>query len=195
VVAPKKKPAGPQGGWALRLCRNVVLVLPGVALVWVLLTPLYNAYLVTGAEKLVRLGERPARTRLTLRDGEWVVATNADFGTRAQELTRDRATDVHFDAILLATLFLAVPAVTQKERWGNLGIALLCAAFFHLFLLTALVKFTYATQMGAYSEAHYGAWSRNFWGLTAHLLDLPFKFALPLLLWGAFYLRRVPRPA
>jgi hypothetical protein len=49
------------------------------------------------------------------------------------------------------------------------------------------------------SARHYGPVARNFWGLGKHLLDLPLKLGLPLLLWAAFYLRLVlparPEPA
>jgi hypothetical protein len=167
-------------------------ILPLAALVWALLTPLYNQFLVLGAQRLVRLTESPAQTRLALRDGEFAVATRADLGSRAVDIKRGRVTDVHFNVLLLATLFLAVPGVPPAERFGNFGVALICAAFFHLLLLAALVKFTYATQLGDYSTAHFGPVARNFYGLFAHLMDLPFKFALPLILWTAFYLRRLP---
>jgi len=50
------------------------------------------------------------------------------------------------------------------------------------------VKFVYATQLGSWSLAHYGTFSRNLYGLAKHLLDLPGKLALPLALWAAFYL-------
>ena len=54
-----------------------------------------------------------------------------------------------------------------------------------------MVKFIYATQLGAWSAENYGSWGQNFFGLGKHLLDLPFKFALPLLLWSALYLRQL----
>ena len=50
------------------------------------------------------------------------------------------------------------------------------------------VKVAYATQLGTWSLEHYGPFARNFWGLLHHLLDLPFKLALPFALWAAFYL-------
>jgi hypothetical protein len=173
----------------------VLWILPLVAVIWVLLTPHYNQFLVAGAERLVRLTEHPAQTRLALGEGARAVATRDDFGGRSQEIRRDRVTDVHFNVLLLATLFLAVPGIPPGERFGNLGIALIIAAFFHILLLTALVKFTYATQLGDYSATHFGPVARNVYGLFAHLMDLPFKFALPLILWAAFYLRRLPREA
>ncbi len=54
------------------------------------------------------------------------------------------------------------------------------------------MKFTYATQLGAWSVAHYGSFAQNFWGLGKHLFDLPFKLTLPFLLWAVFYLRELP---
>ena len=53
------------------------------------------------------------------------------------------------------------------------------------------VKFAYATQLGAWSAAHYGPFARNFWGLGKHVLDLPVKLALPFALWAGFYLRQL----
>jgi hypothetical protein len=47
------------------------------------------------------------------------------------------------------------------------------------------------TQLGAWSAAHYGTFGQNFWGLGSHLLDLPFRFALPLILWAVFYFERL----
>src|SRR5262249_54983166 len=55
-------------------------------------------------------------------------------------------------------------------------------------LVAFIVKAAYATRLGAWSAAHYGVFARNFWALGKHLLDLPLKLALPLLLWCAFYL-------
>ena len=192
MSAERRAASSPAGAWAVRLAKNMLWILPLVALVWALLTPIYNRFLVNGAERLVRLTESPAQTHLALRDGEFAVATRADFGSRAQEIKRGHVTDVHFNVLLLATLFLAVPGIPPAERFGNLAVALICAAFFHLLLLAALVKFNYATQLGDYSVAHYGPVARNVYGLFAHLMDLPFKFGLPLILWAAFYLRRLP---
>src|SRR6185295_10256761 len=99
-----------------------------------------------------------------------------------------RVTDVHFHLVMLMALFLAVPSVSWRRRGENLGWALLAVVFFDIALVFFRVKFVYATGLGAWSLAHYGTFARNFWGLGKHLLDLPVKFALPLLLWSGFYL-------
>jgi len=128
-----------------------------------------------------------------------------------------RVTDVHFPVVLTAVLFLAVPAppdangqstgrsqrrsqrrAAANSRTGHqlspwrrrllfLGWALLVSFLFHLVSLVFWVEFVYATQLGQWSMEHYGAFARNFWGLGKHLLDLPFKLALPLILWCGFY--------
>ena len=88
-------------------------------------------------------------------------------------LLRERAVD------------LAARLVASKLRRGD-RVAIIAETNAD-FLIFFFVKFTYATQLGAWSEAHYGAFSRNVWGLTYHVLDLAFKFALPFLLWAGFY--------
>jgi hypothetical protein len=47
--------------------------------------------------------------------------------------------------------------------------------------------FAYATQLGEWSQEHYGSFAQTFWGLGKHLLDLPFKFGLPLILFAGYY--------
>jgi NADH dehydrogenase FAD-containing subunit len=114
-------------------------------------------------------------------------------GIDAPTLFRDSALPVDGHGFLTVQDTLAVPGVAGRERFANLGWALLIAVFFHIFLLALLVKFTYALQLGDWSLEHFGAFARNAYGLLTQLMDLPFKFALPLILWVAFYIRRVPR--
>ena len=42
-------------------------------------------------------------------------------------------------------------------------------------------------KLGAWSNEHYGPVAQNLWGFGKHLLDLPFKLALPFILWAGFY--------
>lgn len=182
--------------WTYRLVRNTVLWLLPVAVLWALLTPAYNRFLEVAGQNLVRLAERPDVTRLDRTDEHTVVIARLDFPPQREVVSSFRLTDLHFPAILLGALFLAVPAVRWQERLSNLGVALVLMAVFHVLLVLFWVKFVYATQLGAWSLEHYGAFARNFWGLGKHLLDLPVKLALPFLFWAAFYLDRLlPRTA
>jgi hypothetical protein len=180
-------------GWSLRFARNVVLWLIPAWLAWLLVSPFYDRFLAAAGQNLLHATESPNATRLLV-DGLDIVITRSDFPPARANVAGLRATDLHFDLILLAALFLAVPGVAWRERLANLGWALLIAVLFHLLLLFLWVKSVYANQLGDWSAAHYGALARNVYGLGKHMLDLGFKFALPLLLWSAFYLRRLLPP-
>ena len=196
-----KRPAdatdGASGGrrWTWRLVRNTVLWLLPAALLWSLLTPRYNWFLRSAGENLVRLTESPDVTRLDPREDHYAMIARLDFPPARESVGSFRITDLHFPVILLVALFLAVPEVPWRERLANLGLALVATAVFQVVLVLFWVKFTYATQLGAWSAEHYGPFARNAWGLGKHVLDLPVKLALPLLLWAGFYLDRLlPRP-
>lgn len=193
-MATPKAPAPPERrNWAARLIRNVLLALIPVWLVWSLLTPVYNRVLLASARNLLHLTESPNVTDLPRRDEHFAYIQRLDF-TPAKSLVHSfRVTDLHFHFVLLGALFLAVPGIPWRERLGNFGVACLITVFFDIFLLFFYVKFVYATQLGDWSLAHYGPFARNFWGLGKHLLDLPFKLSLPLVLWAAFYLKPLLR--
>ncbi len=184
-----KAPApAPAGAWTRRFVRNLMLLLVPAAIVWLLLTPLYNPFLTAATERLLHFGESPDVTRLHYLD-HYAQVVRLDYQAEKGYLHRIRVTDLHFHLILVFALFLAVPGVAARRRWENLGWATLATVVFDLLLYFFFVKFVYATQLGAWSAAHYGTFGRNFWGLGKHLLDLPFKFALPLILWATFYYR------
>jgi hypothetical protein len=176
-----------QRSWGLQLVLNALLWVIPVALLWLVATPLYNRFLLGSAENLVRLTESPNVTNLLRKDDHFAYVQRRDFPPAKSLVHSFRVTDVHFHLLMLGVLFLAVPRVSWRRRLENLGWAVLITIFFDILLIFFYVKFTYATQLGAWSLEHYGSLSRNFWGLGKHLLDLPFKFSLPFLLWAGFY--------
>ena len=185
------KEAANRRRWTLRFVRNVVLWLIPVTIAWVLLTPYYNRFLVKAGENLTRMTESPSTTRLQAQGRHHLLITRSDMPASRGSLSSVRVTDTHFPLLLLVSFFLAVPGVPWPRRLENLGWALLIAVFFHIVSLLFWVKFVYATQLGEWSAQHYGSFAQNFWGLGKHLIDLPFKLALPLALWAAFYLREL----
>jgi hypothetical protein len=184
VVAAEKTPPR---SWVFLLVRNALLWVVPVALLWMLLTPLYNRVLLASAQKLVRVTEYPSVTDLLRKDTHFAYIGRRDFPPARALVHSFRVTDVHFHLIMVGVLFLAVPGVPWRKRLENLGWAALITIFFDIFLIVFYVKATYAVQLGAWSLAHYGAFARNFYGLAKHLLDLPFKLALPFLFWVGFY--------
>ncbi len=179
--------------WSGRFTLGVALWLIPVAIVWTMLTPLYNAFLTTAAENLVRLTESPKATRLLEHDQHHFIVTRTDVPAIRNRFGSVRITDVHFPLVMLGAFFLAVPGIPWRKRLENLGWAALISIFFHIISLLFWVHFIYATQNEAWSAEHYSSWQMNFWGLGKHLLDLPFKFSMPLLLWAGFYLGELLR--
>jgi hypothetical protein len=182
---------GPRKSWALRLARNLAFTLPLAMVLWLLVSGFLSLFLAKAAERLTRIFERPAVTRIELSRGEDALITRADTRAHGRLPYRVRVTDIHFPLVLLIAIFLATPDVKPAERFGNLGYALLGMLCFQVIDLFFWVKFAFATQLGEWSAAHYGPFARNFWGLGKHILDLPVKLALPFALWAAFYLRQL----
>ncbi len=176
-----------------RFLKNLLLWFIPVVAVWLLLTPIYNRFLTRATENLVKLTESPNHTSLRTHDDHHFLIYRDDVRgqTSTGHVGSVRVTDTQFPLLFLSVLFLAVPGIPFKQRAQALGWALLIAVFFHIVSLLFWVKFFYATQLGSWSAQNYGAFGQNFWGLGKHLLDLPFKFALPLILWCAFFFEQL----
>jgi hypothetical protein len=180
-----------------RFLRDVALWLVPSVLLWLAITPFYNRFLRESAESVVRLTEVPNHTRLyaapksetrARQEIHYLVVTRDDHRVPDKGfLYSVRTTDLHFPLVYLWATFMAVPGVPWQARLTRTGWATLIHVFFHIVLLVFWVKFAYATQLGEWSQQHYGAAGQTFWGLGKHLLDLPFKFGLPLILWAGFY--------
>ena len=176
-----------------RFLRNTLLWAIPATLLWLALTPTYNRFLTRAVENLVQLTEVPNHTTLRRYDQHTFLIYRDDLqgDTSTGHVSSVRVTSYHFMLIFTAAIFLGVPDVSWRTRFENLAWAALASAFFHLGALLFRLKFIYATQLGEWSAEHYGAFGQNFWGLGRHLLDLPFRFALPLILWSFFYLDRL----
>ncbi len=195
-AAAAEQPAGTRRSFGLRLVRNTLLWMVPMALVWLALTPVYNRFLEVAGQNVIHLlVESPNVTRLVPKDDHFALIARTDFPPSDDVVGSFRVTDLHFHFILLAALFLGTPDLAWRKRLGDLGVALLITAFFHIALVVFWIQFTYTTQLGSWSLEHYGAVARNLWGLGKHVLDLPVKLAFPLILWAAFYLDRLLPPA
>jgi hypothetical protein len=192
-AARDARPSRADRSWLALFLRNVLLWLIPVWAVWALFTPFYNRFLLAGGQNLLHLTEYPSITQLLQQGSDDAVIARLDppLGRLQHGF---RVTDIHFHLVLLAALFLAVPRVPWRERLGNLGWAALITVFFDLALVFFKVKVAYATELGNWSLQHYGPFARNAYGLLHHLLDLPFKLALPFALWAAFYLSLLTSP-
>ena len=103
------------------------------------------------------------------------------------------ADDLTFDVIL----FLALAATTRglfRDR-AMRGLALSCGVLFvlHVLAVVANVEAFYATRLGAWSAAHYGAFSRNLWATAAHFWRFVGCYAAAFVLWW-FLVREAAEP-
>ena len=176
-----------------RFIRNLLLWMAPLAVLWVLATPAYNVFQMHAAGNGIRLTEAPNRTTMVMHDAHNALVYRNDLrgSTSTGHVSSIRLTSYHFPVLFMAAMFLAVPGLGARQRLEPLAYALLISACFHVVAVMFRLKFIYATQLGAWSAEHYGSFGQNFWGLGSHLLDLPFRFALPLLLWAVFFFDRL----
>jgi hypothetical protein len=143
----------------------------------------YERVLATAAEAVLRATERPAVTRLQPREGE-ILVERSDFAPAAARPGLPAA-DLHFNLVLLASLY----AFDRRPWQAARVVAFLegCGLLFlkHVVALVFQVRSLYATGLGAWSAAHYGAAARNFWSAGFHFYQIAGRFAAPFAIWWA----------
>ena len=147
---------------------------------WLALAPAYEGAVAGGAEILLRAAERPAVTRLDARGGE-IVVNRADFPPAAPRPGLPAA-DLHFNFVILAAL-LAASWPVRGGRAAAAAIALAALFVVHVLALCCQVESLYATRLGPWSEANYGAFARNFWATAFHAYQIAGRFAAPFAIW------------
>lgn len=158
------------------LLRGAAGFAAGLAL-WLAFSAPYERAVAGAAESVLRLAERPAVTRLTARGGEFVV-DRSDFPPAAPRPGLPAA-DLHFNLVILAALFAALPPARSSRFLLALGL-LFCV---HVVALCFQVESLYATRLGAWSEANYGAFARNAWAAAFHVYQIAGRFAAPFAIW------------
>ena len=164
---------------ALRLAAGFAA---GLAL-WLLFARPYEKAVATGAGALLRLLEHPPVTTLLAADGEFHV-DRSDFPP-ASPRPGLPAADLHFNFVLLATLFAMAPHPLAPRRFGRFWIAALLLYGIHVVALVFQVEALYATRLGPWSAEHYGALARNVWAGGFHFYQVAGRFAAPFALWLA----------
>jgi hypothetical protein len=152
-------------------------------LVWYGLAQPYHALLAWPAEKLIRLFETPAVTRLSASGGE-VIVNREDFPD-SSERPGLPAHDLDFNIAILTALFATARRPFSDRSMKATAIAALLLAAVHLAALIFKVESLYALDLGEWSRAHYGAVARNFWGGGTHFYRIAGMFAAPFALWWA----------
>ncbi len=133
---------------------------------------------------MIRLFERPPATRLYA-VGTRVVVDRADFPSSSDRPALP-ADDLTFDVILLLALAATTKGLLRDRAMKGFVISLLVLFALHVVALVVAVESFYATQLGAWSTATYGAFARNVWATASHFWRLAGCFAAPFVLWWVF---------
>lgn len=151
---------------------------------WLLFSKPYERAVAGTAQVLIRLFERPPVTTLSAPGGE-IRVDRSDFPP-ASPRPGLPAADVHFNFVLLATLFAFDPRPLAPGRFGRFWLAAVALFVIHVLALVSQVESIYATRLGDWSGAHYGAFARNAWAAAFHFYEIAGRFAAPFALWWGF---------
>jgi len=167
-----------------RFLRRLPLALVVAMVVWLLMRPILDHAVAGMAELLIRAFEYPKVTQLVV-EAHAAEIRRADFRT-GSGIPSFPLTQVHFNAIVLLTLYLSLSRPFSRRQLERLAMG-----WFVLFLLQTLnlefhVKMIYATALGEWSTHHYSDFSRNVYGFLQYFTDLPGRFGAPFLIWLGF---------
>ncbi len=158
---------------------------------WLAFSPAYERMLAGGAERILRLTEWPAVTHLEASRGE-IIVDRQDFPPAAPRPGLPAA-DLHFNFVLLVALFALAARPWRGEWVASFLLAAILLWLVHLAALVFQVRSVYATKLGPWSAAHYGALARNLWAGGFHFYQIAGRFAAPFAIWWPF--ARIDRSA
>jgi hypothetical protein len=183
----RPKGAEAAGRLAVRVDRRSLLrLVAGFAVglaVWLVFAAPYERSMALAAEALLRTFERPPVTRLDASRGE-IIVDRADF-PEASPRPGLPAGDLHFNFVLLCALFAMAPRPLSSGNFGRFWAAAALLWVVHVLALVVQVESVYATRLGPWSDAHYGAVARNLWAGGFHFYQIAGRFAAPFALWWA----------
>jgi hypothetical protein len=159
--------------------------------VWFTFAAPYDRSLAAAAGWLLRAFETPAATTLSASGAE-IRVERADFPPDSPRPGLPTP-DLHFNFALLAALFALARHPLSGRNVGRFGLAAVLLWVVHVAALVFEVQSLYATRLGPWSDAHYGAFARNFWAVGFHFYQIAGRFAAPFVLWWG--LGRAPADA
>ena len=138
-----------------RVLRFVVALIVA-ALLWYNLTPLYDAFIAAAATPLVKIDPRLRGAHLAAADRIIKVTGSVP----AANIPADQLT---YNVILLVALFASNRKPLRDRNVVALLLSVLIVVVLHEIAVLLSVESTYAVQMGAWSNEHYGAAGYYFW--------------------------------
>lgn len=178
----------PSGRAALR---GLVGFLVGLAF-WFGFSRPYERTLAVAAQAVTNLFESPDVTRLEPIGGQ-ILVNRRDFPPASARPGLPMP-DVHFNFVLLTALFALDPRPLEGAHLTRLLAAAVALWVVHVVAVVFALQSLYATSLGAWSTANYGAVARNVWAGGFHFYQIAGRFAAPFVLWW-FFGRREEEPA
>ncbi len=158
--------------------RSILGLLLGLAFWWAFSEP-YNRFLAVVTEPLIRVAE-PA-TRLIPVESEMTI-DRTDF-RRGSPRPGLATADLTVNFILLAALFAMNRKPLSTPNVSAFLLASCILVIVHIAAIITNVESIYALRLGSWSQRHYGAFARNFWGAAAHFYTLLGSFGSAFVLW------------
>ena len=154
--------------------------------VWYGLSVPYARLLGSLSEFVIRAAERPAVTSITP-IGSLLAVDRSDFRTPASSRRLAvESMDITFNFILLVTLFaVSERPFSDRNVFGFLGAAT-ALVFVHNAAVVSFVEANYALNFGAWSTAHYGVVTRNFWAIAPYFYSTIGVHGSAFALWWLF---------
>jgi hypothetical protein len=153
--------------------------------IYVLITPLYDRVIAAAAETTLRAFERPAVTRLHRAEDGNVTVDRSDFDPRSKR-PGIPLRDLTFNFVLLCALFAANERPMSDRNIGGFLAASAVLGLTHVLGAATEVMSIYALKLGMWSQVHYSAFERNFWGVANHFYRLVLMYAIAFALWWIF---------
>jgi len=104
---------------------------------------------------------------------------------------------VQANMVLLIPLMLAIPAVSYRQRWMRLGVALSIAIIVQVLDISVTVKSFYAHELGVYSYYYYSPWLRRVYQFGDSFVQGMDTQLFPFAIWAGVHFNQLlgRRPA
>lgn len=166
------------------MLRSTLSFIAGAAvatLLWIVLTPQYNALLATTASSIVRLDPR-FRDLDVVTSGRRILARGGESRSDVPGIVI-AADQLTYNIILLCGLFATNRAPLRDRGALRFAVALLVLFATHVLAIAIAIEATYATKTGAWGAAAYGDVARNLWSAIEYGYRLFGMFAIAFGLW------------
>lgn len=153
--------------------------------IYVALTPVYDRFIASMAEKTLHAFESPDVTRLSRAEDGNVTVDRRDFDPRSKR-PGIPLRDLTFNFVLLTALFAASKRPFSDRNIGGFVIASLLLAITHVLGAVTEVMSIYALKLGMWSTVNYSSFQQNLWSVLSHFYRLVFMYAIAFALWWIF---------